>query len=268
MKYREEVMSKIFTYITVIILLGIIAFEAYVLQTERNKAADLQSAYEQSQTDLKIVRELNYDLCDENAALEEFRNEWITYAAFTDVSMADRYKTDLFSRTVLIPQAALEDWQMRAYLELVEETQEESEDTEADENKDDKKDDKKEEKTEGKKDLKKEQNEEEEQEDELTPEDIEIPNFTFENPKGNNLYLQFGHTADPADAYMIYTCAYPEDESVEGNILLLYELPWDSETNVPLYDENGELIWNCIAYNIGEGWMGIRTVSEEMEEGE
>ena len=119
MKYREEVVAKIFTYFTVFVLIGIIAFEAYMVQTERNKMAELNEQYLQAQNDLMIVRELNYDLLTTNETLLDFKDHWMPYAAYTEVSEAEKFKTDLFSRKSLIPEEALDDWRQREYLTLL-----------------------------------------------------------------------------------------------------------------------------------------------------
>lgn len=237
MKYREEVMSKIFTYITVIILLGIIAFEAYLLQTERNKISELEEQNRQTYKDLITAREINYDLQVEKSELKKFQNQWITYAAYTESADVERYKTDLYSRINLIPEEAIADWKERKLELLLEEMKADNAQSEEAESADAEDDD--------------------EKEAELSVEDIEDPVFTFENPKGENLFLPFGHAEDPSDQVLIYTCVYPESKDEEGRILLMYELPLLKGRQVPRYDENNEIIWNCIAYNVGEGWIGI-----------
>ena len=42
MRFREEVLAKIFTYITVAVLLGIVAFEAWGLSRERSRRKDAE----------------------------------------------------------------------------------------------------------------------------------------------------------------------------------------------------------------------------------
>ena len=42
MRFREEVLAKIFTYITVVVLLGIVAFEAWGLSRERSRRKDAE----------------------------------------------------------------------------------------------------------------------------------------------------------------------------------------------------------------------------------
>lgn len=43
MRFREEMLSKIFTYITVIVLLGGVAFEAWSLQKERQQRKETEA---------------------------------------------------------------------------------------------------------------------------------------------------------------------------------------------------------------------------------
>lgn len=46
MRFREEVLAKIFTYITVAVLLGIVAFEAWgFARASRRKDAEDNAAY-------------------------------------------------------------------------------------------------------------------------------------------------------------------------------------------------------------------------------
>lgn len=43
MRFREEMLSKIFTYITVLVLLGGVAFEAWSLQKERERRSEVET---------------------------------------------------------------------------------------------------------------------------------------------------------------------------------------------------------------------------------
>ena len=47
MRFREEVLAKIFTYITVAVLLGIVAFEAWGLSRESEAAERMQRTMQQ-----------------------------------------------------------------------------------------------------------------------------------------------------------------------------------------------------------------------------
>lgn len=42
MRFREEVLAKIFTYITVAVLLGIVAFEAWGFRESRSRRKDAE----------------------------------------------------------------------------------------------------------------------------------------------------------------------------------------------------------------------------------
>ena len=66
MRFREEVLAKIFTYITVAVLLGIVAFEAWGLSRERSRRKDAEDNAAVLQEEVENMRDINSTLKKEN----------------------------------------------------------------------------------------------------------------------------------------------------------------------------------------------------------
>ena len=64
----------------------------------------------------------------------------------------------------------------------------------------------------------------------------------------------------PSVEYLFYARAV--DVERDRCIDLLYEVPVDGADDSPLLDEDGEIIWNCMAYDAGLGWT---LITEEEE---
>ena len=79
MRFREEVLAKIFTYITVAVLLGIVAFEAWGLSRERSRRKDAEDNAAVLQEEVENMRDINSTLKKENGELSAFRNKWNVY---------------------------------------------------------------------------------------------------------------------------------------------------------------------------------------------
>ena len=62
MRFREEVLAKIFTYITVAVLLGIVAFEAWGLSRERSRRKDAEDNAAVLQEEVENMRDINTTL--------------------------------------------------------------------------------------------------------------------------------------------------------------------------------------------------------------
>ena len=62
MRFREEVLAKIFTYITVAVLLGIVAFEAWGLSRERSRRKDAEDNAAVLQEEVENMRDINSTL--------------------------------------------------------------------------------------------------------------------------------------------------------------------------------------------------------------
>lgn len=224
MKFREEVLSKIFTYITVILLLGIVIFEAWSLQGER-------SALKQSQNDAALVQQnldtmisMNAKLQEENKELQIFQNTWRPYAAFVESSEVLTLKTDLFVRPDLIPQEA-----KKAAEAFFRTAQEKEGVTDTDDAAEDEEENKK----------------------------LE---FQFDNPDGEDIFFPLSLDSVKPQSCLIYTVAFEKTEDIP--IELVYEITFENGNDVER-DENGEVEWICIAYNAGDGWNGIKGENDD-----
>jgi len=262
MKYREEVMSKIFTYITVILLLSLVAFEAYMIQKERNNRDLAQAEALQLENDLVIAREINYDLQVENSTLKLFQEEWEDYAAFSDSSVLESCRKDLLSRDELIPQQAIVAFVSLQDMQLSE--QNKSEETAESE-------DAEEENTQktANKDTASQKEDSSVQEENAADEEplIELPVFAFHKLQQEEIFLALADPTGNNSCCLVYTTAYEEEG--DAQIELLYELPYSTNKKSVCFDEHGDIVWNCIAYNIGDGWTAVQpTENEETIEGE
>lgn len=108
MRFREEMLSKIFTYITVLVLLGGVAFEAWSLQKERERRSEAETQLASAEETIQEMVDINGRLNKENADLTVFRDRWKLYASSLGNSEVLSLQTDLFMRTDLIPQEALD----------------------------------------------------------------------------------------------------------------------------------------------------------------
>ncbi|MBQ7840334.1 MAG: hypothetical protein IJ390_07630 [Lachnospiraceae bacterium] len=218
MKFREEVFAKIFTYITVIVLMGIVIFEAWSIQREKDRLADANKDIAALEEEVGAVVLENQTLTEENDNLEAFQKQWSSYAAFVENKDVMALKTDLFSRPELIPDEV-----SKALVNIAEEKRTQSE------------------------------------EEESLPEKVEL---SFDNPDGEDTFLPLNTGLGEAKNCLIYTAAYWDaaDLAVE----LLFEIDFTKHKTMVERDENGEAIWTCIAYNVGNGWIGFR-VEDDLE---
>lgn len=218
MKFREEVFAKVFTYITVIALLGIIVVEAWKLQEEREELERAQEDIEAASSEIDWLYREKEALKSENEELSQFQREWSSYAAFLESSQVEELRLDLFSRPDLIPKevyAALEETAL----------------------------------------------------DSLEEEEAEKPiklkaDLNFDNPDGENIFLTLNTGAVNEETCLIYTVAYWEEQDLAAE--LIFEIDLTEMEDVAERDENGELIWTCISYNAGKGWVGVR-MEEDLE---
>lgn len=232
MKFKEEVFSKIFTYITVLILLGIVIFEAWSLQSERSSLKESRQEAASIQQNLEEMTERNASLQAENEELLLFQSTWLPYAAFVDSSEVFSLKNDLFTRPDLIPDQAIADAEEWLALEAEEEAQEDAEAFKSETSRD--------------------ASEEEEE---------KIPlEFQFDNPDGEDIFYPLSTDVVKLQSCLVYTVAFGKEEDV--SIELIYELNFD-EDNAAVRDENGEVEWTCIAYNAGRGWVGMEGETDE-----
>jgi len=108
MRFKEEVLAKVFTYITVVLLLGIVIFEAWTVQNERSRRKEVEETIASVQDSLQKTIDMNASLQEKNEDLEAFQKEWGAYAAFVESKEILSLKTDLFVRPDLIPQEAVD----------------------------------------------------------------------------------------------------------------------------------------------------------------
>lgn len=242
MRFKEEVFAKIFTYITVILLLGIVIFEALTVQNERARYQEAEEEIASVQNSLKKTIDMNAVLSEKNADLEAFMKEWGPYAAFVESKEILSLKTDLFVRPDLIPIEAVD-----ALEEKLARIDAEAEDGDGEENS-------KHQDSEGNKES---PDDAEEEERRLNPED-----FTFDNPEGEDIFLPLSTGVGDVQTCLVYTVAFHPQESLV--VELLYEIDFEKQRSVIETDENGEIAWKCVSYNTGDGWIGVK--QEESEE--
>lgn len=211
MKFKEEVFAKIFTYITVIVLLGVLIFEAWSLQETRSERKAAEESLASAEESLQKMIGLNLDLKSKNEDLEAFQAEWSPYAAFVESKEVLSLKMDLFTRPELIPEEAIQ--------AVTEQSKE--------------------------------------------PEENAVA-FSFDNPDGEDVFLPLSTGIGDAETCLVYTVAFESEGS--RLIELLYEIDFTKQRNVIEKDENGEMEWNCVAWQIGDGWHGIIQEKEEETE--
>lgn len=238
MRFREEVLAKIFTYITVVLLLGIVIFEAWTVQNERSKRREAEETVVSVQDSLQKTIDMNAVLQEKNEDLEAFQKEWGPYAAFVESKEILSLKTDLFVRPDLIPQEAIDALEEKMKLEKQDSQEADEENPQEETSGEDAKSD-------------------EEEETRLNPED-----FTFDNPDGEDIFLPLSTGVGDVQTCLVYTVAFNTRENAV--IELLYEIDFEKQRSVIETDENGEIAWKCVSYNAGDGWVGLR--EEEPEE--
>ena len=108
MRFQEELISKIMTYFTVILLLGILVFEAWSLQRERTSRREAQESAASALDMLDEMTSQNARLEEENEALHEALEEWEPYLSLAESEEMVSLKRELFSHPALIPDQAVE----------------------------------------------------------------------------------------------------------------------------------------------------------------
>ena len=91
-------------------------------------------------------------------------------------------------------------------------------------------------------------------------EDGPLAAFAFPSPEDKEWFLPLNLGNKPSVEYLFYARAV--DVERDRCIDLLYEVPVDGADDSPLLDEDGEIIWNCMAYDAGLGWT---LITEEEE---
>ncbi len=250
MKFREEVFAKIFTYITVILLLGIIVFEALSLQGERNALRQEQERTASVRQNLDTMIAANARLKEENQELQIFQNTWLAYAAFVEESEVSSLKTDLFTRPDLIPEEAV--GEALAGILQKEEAENPQDGAEGEDGDNREK---------GKKDSRDAKDGESAKEASSDEEERTLE-YQFDNPDGEDIFFPLSIDAADMQSCLVYTVAFEKENGL--SMELIYELTFESG-NRAVRDENGEIMWKCIAYNTGNGFKGVR-VEEDADD--
>lgn len=273
MRFQEEVISKIMTYFTVILLLGILIFEAWSLQRERASRREAEASATAAYDRLDEMSGQNERLKEENEGLHARLDEWEPYLSLAEDDEMTSLKRELFSHPALIPDQAAE--ALAAEISGEEEADSDGEDSR-------KGDSEAEETGEAKQELE----------------------FEFHKDGGEPVFFPLSTQVVDADNCLIYTVAY---EKTSGRRLgLLYEVDLErvrrealeeetagtdgeaqgedgaaepSETpgsseSAEAQEESGEETgegpaeeipgaWTCVAYNTGSGWNGVEENGEQ-----
>ena len=90
-------------------------------------------------------------------------------------------------------------------------------------------------------------------EEEADQETLPNAQFTFPSPEEKAWLLPLNLGNHPSVEYLFYARA--EDTERERYIDILYQVPYDREKGEPILDEDGQIIWRCMAYDAGLGWQ-------------
>lgn len=213
MKFREEVFAKIFTYITVMVLLGVILFVSWLLYGERGQKEDWKQQAEVTSASLDRAMATNAELEAHAEELESFQSRWEDYAALKESPEAQELYRDLQSRPDLIPRAALTE--VLEYQGI------------------------------GNGETEREESEEE-------------PEVRYSFAGDGAVFLPVSLEAAQSGHFLVYATAVSGE--VKQKIELLYAVDFSLRTLEPERDEDGKIVWSCLAYQAGDGW---KTAAEE-----
>lgn len=90
-------------------------------------------------------------------------------------------------------------------------------------------------------------------EEEADQETLPNAQFTFPSPEEKEWLLPLNLGNHPSVEYLFYARA--ADTERERYIDILYQVPYDREKGEPILDEDGQIIWRCMAYDAGLGWQ-------------
>ena len=243
MRFREEVFARICTIVTVVVLLGIVIFEAVKLQGMRNEYEQAHTTAASLQESLQKMVDANAVLQQKNGELEAFQEKWASYASFADSKEVLTLRSDLLSRPQLIPdqaKLALDRWL------------DGREGTPAGENGD------------SGKEEEKGSDRDKQTEEELAE---EVPSrrflFAFRDPEGESVFVPASIGVGDEAACMIYTAAF--EKNYEAVVELIFTVDFTVQHSVFERDSEGRIAWKCVAYNVGDGWQGVAP-TEPLEE--
>ncbi len=98
--------------------------------------------------------------------------------------------------------------------------------------------------------------------EEETRQDLQNPSkeeeelsFSFSDPGQDSVFLPLRTGGSDQDGCLVYTVAREENHGMP--VELLFEVDFTVSGSVIDRDENGKIKWNCVAYDMGDGWQGI-----------
>ena len=269
MKYREEVLAKIFTYVTVFLLLGIVVFEACLLQFREKQSDELEDQVRETELKVQEMTDDNASLQAQKAELEAFREEWEPYTGYLGNEEIEKMSVNLFARTGLIPQEAqdaLADW-IREQERLKEDTvgyeRPDAEDGEVPDGAEGTEEAEGIEEADGGsgRNGKDESGKDGsgEAEDDAAEETGRSLWLSYRSPEGEQLFLPI-NTGSGDGSCLVYTAVY--ERLTGARMELLFGIRYSERTGIER-DENGRIAWRCLAYRLmGSAWQGIGEETE------
>ncbi len=240
MSFKEDMFAKIVTYITVTILLGALFLEAFYIYLTRKETAEAEQQLVNAEYAISDLKELNQTLEKERQELQTFKDNWEDLVILADNEFCQQLREDLCSRPELIPEVAIQESILGEEADRI--FQEGNDPKEKAASKD-------------KKNSSKEET--------VDSEMVEITaDFAFPGVDGKDWLVPLNLGNKPSLAYLFYARAV---DTSRGKVIdLLYEVPVYYQSRAPKTDEDGQIIWNCMAYDAGLGWQLV--VESETEE--
>ena len=236
MSFREDVFAKIVTYITVAVLLGAMLVEAFVIYTERREQEKLEAEAVSAQETINELSAQTHSLTQQVEQLQEFRDNWEDFVILTDSELCQRMREDLYARPEVIPQETKEASALAEKADGLEADAAAAQEAEKDA---------------------------QEEEAEGSSGQITV-DFAFPSPDNKEWLLPLNLGNEPSVEYLFYARA--EDAERERYIDILFEVPVERPGGEPVLDEDGQIIWECLAYDAGLGWTLYTPPGEETEE--
>ncbi len=104
MRFREEVLGKVFTCVTVVVLLVIIILEAWDIRGERARAQGAVSEQDVLRAELEEALRAGDALERQVESLEAFQKQWAPYASYVESQEMEALRNNLLGRPSLVPQ--------------------------------------------------------------------------------------------------------------------------------------------------------------------
>ena len=232
MSFREDVFAKIVTYITVAVLLGAMLVEAFVIYMERQEQTRLEAEAASAQEAVNELSAQAHSLADQVKELQEFQDNWEDFVILADNELCQKMREDLYQRPEVIPQEAQEASALAEEADSLgeDETDGQTEDSGQEEG------------SSGRLSL----------------------HFGFPSPEDKEWLLPLNLGNEPSVEYLFYARA--EDAERGRYIDILFEVPVNRPGGDPVLDEDGQIIWDCLAYDAGLGWTLYTPPEEDAEE--